>query len=139
MCCTVGVYGWLSQLRWVLQRLGHILVEELPREGHRWLVRCHVPVRSHDSGVASLICSPVGVLETHDDGEGDGLVLAGLRRSRGDGDARDDGLRVVWGVDRGLNIWRYGYACVTGERSVGVNVRLRARRILEEKEKSDTF
>lgn len=80
----------------------------------------------------------MGVLETHDDGERDGPALTGLSRHRGDGNAGDDGLRVVGGMEWGRNIWRHVHARVTGKGSVGIDERL-STRILEEKEKSVTF
>lgn len=80
----------------------------------------------------------MGVLEAHNDGERDGLALARLSSSRGNGNAGDDGLRVERGVAWGRNIWRHGYARVTGQGSVRIVDSWRAR-ILEEKEKNDTF
>lgn len=74
-CFTVTVYSWLSQLRWVEYRLVH----EFPWEGYGWWVRSHITFFSQDSGVAGRHCSPVRVLETHDDGERDGLAWTGLR------------------------------------------------------------
>lgn len=85
----------------MLQRLGYRLVEEFPRDGSSWLVRHHVPFSSQDPGVAGCHCSPMGVLETHDDRERDGSALTGLSRSWGNRNTGDDGLRVVRGVDWG--------------------------------------
>ena len=85
----------------MLQLLGQRLVEEFPRHGYRWRVRCHVAFPSQDSRVAGDQRSPLGVLETHDDGERDGLTLTGLCGSRRNGNTGDDGLRVVRGVDWG--------------------------------------
>lgn len=101
MCYTVTVYGWLSQLRWVLLWLEYRLVEEFPWDGYRWLVRCHITFSSQDSGVVGCHGSPVGILETHDNGQRDGPALMGLSRNWGNRNAGDDGLRVVRRVDWG--------------------------------------
>lgn len=81
MCFTIAVYGWLSQLRWVL--LVHRWVKKFPQDWHR-LVRPHVPFSSQDSGVAGCLSSPVRILEAHDDGEWNGSALTRLSRSGGD-------------------------------------------------------
>lgn len=72
-------------------------MEEFPWDGHSRLVRCHVSFCSQDSGVAGRHGSPVGVLETHDDGERDGPTLAGLSRCGRNRNAGKDGLGVVRG------------------------------------------
>lgn len=77
------------------------LVEEFPRDGYSWLVRCHITFSSQDSGVAGCHCSPVGILETHDNRQGDGPALTGLSRNWGNRNTGDDGLRVVRGVGWG--------------------------------------
>lgn len=103
MCHTIAVYAGLSQLRWEWLRQEGGLVEKLPRHGHRRLVGAF----STCSGVAAHHGPPVGVLETHDDGQRDGLVLTGLGGGWGNRNTGDDGLHVVGGVCRGGNIGSY--------------------------------
>ena len=130
-CITITVYGWLSQLRWVEYRLVH----KFPWEGYDWWVGSHITF-FQDSGVAGRHRSPVRVLETHDDGERDGLAWTGLSGCWRNRNSGDDGLKVIGGVERGWNIWRDWYPRVTGERAMRILERFRERN-LGRKEKRD--
>lgn len=131
MCYTIIVYGRLSQFRWVLLWIEYRLFEEFPRHGYSWLVGNFISFSCH-SGLTGCHCSPVGVLETHDDGQRDGFVLTGQSRRWGNRNPGDDGLCVVRGVDWGRNFLRYRYTCVAGEWSMGILLGFRAG-ILERK------
>lgn len=100
---TIAVYPRLSQLRWE-QLLWEVrLVEKFPRHGHHRLVGTLISF-SHCSGSASHHAAPVGVLQAHDDGQGDGLVLTGFHRGRGNGNTRDDWLHVEGGMCWGQHV-----------------------------------
>jgi len=60
----------------------------------------------------------VGVLQAHDDRQGDGLALARPGVGGGDGDAAHDWLGVVGG--EGLGVRGHGDACVARERALRV-------------------
>lgn len=101
----------------------HGLCEEFSVHG-LW-IHAYVPLSLQGPGVPCSGCGQMWALETHDDGEGDGLVLVGLCGGRGDGNAGDDGLGVEGGVGEGGHFRRYCYTGVAWERCMGGVVRTR--------------
>lgn len=87
---TITVHGRLSQLRWLLH--SSLVEKEIP--GYSSLVRS-LPLVSRRPPLCVSVCDPLGVLETHDDREWDRLALARSGGNRWDGNAGDDGLRLV--------------------------------------------
>lgn len=114
MCRTIAVYPRLPQLRWERLQWEGRLVEKFPWHWHGRLVQTRIRI-SCCSGSASHHAAPVRVLQTHDDRQGDGLVLTGLHRGRWNGDTGDDWLHGVRGKCWGRHVWSHFQAHVAGK------------------------